>query len=80
MTQYAFDQARNALLVILLAAMVLANYRTTILAFAPLAFVQFNLDVIGRFPPRQRAMVGIGILAVSGVAAARWGRCGPRAT
>jgi len=61
--------ARGVLLVILLAAMMLANYRTTILAFAPLAFVQFNLDVIGRFPPRQRAMVAIGILTVSGLAA-----------
>jgi hypothetical protein len=61
--------ARSVLLVILLAAMMLANYRTTILAFAPLAFVQFNLDVIGRFPPRQRAMVAIGILTVSGLAA-----------
>ena len=61
--------ARGVMLVILLAAMILANYRTTILAFAPLAFVQFNLDVIGRFPPRQRAMVGIAILTVSGLAA-----------
>jgi len=61
--------ARGVMLVILLAAMMLANYRTTILAFAPLAFVQFNLDVIGRFPPRQRALVAIGILTVSGLAA-----------
>lgn len=60
---------RGAVLLILLGGMVLANYRTTILAFAPLAFVQFNLDVLGRFPPRQRALVGIGILTVSGLLA-----------
>jgi hypothetical protein len=61
--------ARGAMLVILLAAMMLANYRTTIVAFAPLVFVQFNLDFIGRFPPRQRGYVAIGILTVTGLLA-----------
>jgi hypothetical protein len=60
---------RGAILMILLGGMVAANYRTSILAFAPLAFVQFNLDVIGRFPPRQRAFIAIGILIVSGIVA-----------
>lgn len=60
---------RAAVLTILIAGMMAANYRTTILAFAPLAFVQFNLDLIGRFPPRQRALVAIGILTVSGIGA-----------
>ena len=60
---------RGAILVILLGGMVAANYRTSILAFAPLAFVQFNLDVIGRFPPRQRAFIAIGILTISGLVA-----------
>src|SRR5262245_39654464 len=53
---------RGAILVILLAGMLAANYRTTIVAFAPLVFIQLNLDIIGRFPPRQRAMVAVGIL------------------
>jgi hypothetical protein len=61
--------ARGAILIVLLAGMLAANYRTTIVAFAPLAFIQFNLDFLGRFPPRQRAMVAIGVLTVSGLAA-----------
>jgi len=60
---------RGAILMTLLGGMVAANYRTTILAFAPLAFVQFNLDVIGRFPPRQRAFIAIGILTISSLIA-----------
>jgi hypothetical protein len=60
---------RGAILIILIGGMLAANYRTTIVAFAPLVFIQFNLDVIDRFPPRQRAMVAIGILTVSGLAA-----------
>lgn len=60
---------RGAILLICLAGMVMANYRTAILAFAPLAFVQFNLDIIGRFPPRQRAPIAFAILMLSGIAA-----------
>ncbi|HWA47607.1 MAG TPA: hypothetical protein VG742_04995 [Dongiaceae bacterium] len=61
---------RNAILVILLAGMLLANYRTSILAIAPLAFTQFNLDVLGRFTPRQRIILGVAILAISSIGAA----------
>jgi O-Antigen ligase len=60
---------RNAVLLALLVGMVLANYRTAILAFAPLAFVYFNLDILGRFPPRQRIILGVGVLMVTGVLA-----------
>ena len=60
---------RNAVLLALLVGMVLANYRTAILAFAPLAFVYFNLDILGRFPPRQRIILGVGVLIVTGVLA-----------
>ncbi len=60
---------RNAILLVLLGGMLAANYRTTILAFAPLAFAQFNLDVLGRFTRRQRVFLTVVILAVSGLAA-----------
>jgi len=61
--------ARGFVLLVLIAGMALANYRTSILAFAPLAFVQFNLDIIGRFRPRDRGFVAIAILTLSGLAA-----------
>lgn len=65
---------RGAILVTLLMGLVLANYRTVLIAIAPLAFVQFNLDFIGRFPKRQRIIIGIAILGVSslGALAAAW--------
>jgi hypothetical protein len=60
---------RSAVLLVLLVGMVLANYRTAILSIAPLAFVQFNLDILGRFPSRQRAILAVGVLAITGVLA-----------
>jgi len=65
---------RTAILLVLLVGLVLANYRTVIVAFAPLLFVQFNLDVIGRFAPRQRIIIGVAVLVVSsiGAIAAAW--------
>ena len=60
---------RNVILVILLAGMILTNYRTSILAVAPLAFAQFNLDVLGRFTPRQRVILSVVIFSISGLAA-----------
>jgi hypothetical protein len=59
--------ARSAVLLTLLVGLLLANYRTTIIAFAPLAFVQFNADVISRFSPRVRIIIGLVILGVSAV-------------
>lgn len=60
---------RSGILLALLLGMLEANYRTTILAFAPLALVQFNLDIIGRFPARQRVVVAVGILTISSLIA-----------
>lgn len=60
---------RGLILFACIASIVLANYRTAIFAFAPLAFVQFNLDVINRFAPRQRIIIGVGIGIVSGIGA-----------
>ena len=53
---------------LILAGIFLANYRTTIIAIAPLAVAQFNADVITRFPRRQRSFVAIGVIAISLVA------------
>jgi len=66
--------ARGAIIIVLLAGLLLANYRTAIIAFAPLVFVQFNADVIGRFSPRVRVIIGLVILGVSaiGAVAAAW--------
>jgi hypothetical protein len=65
---------RGAILLVLLMGLVLANYRTVLIAIAPLAFVQFNLDFIGRFPKRQRIIIGIAVLGFSslGALAAAW--------
>ena len=60
---------RGAILLALLMGLVLANYRTVLIAIAPLAFVQFNLDFIGRFPKRQRIIIGIAVLGFSSLAA-----------
>lgn len=60
---------RTAVLLGLLGGMVLANYRTAILAIAPLAFVQFNLDILGRFPSRQRVILGVAVLSITGLLA-----------
>lgn len=66
--------ARGAVLMTLLAGLLLANYRTSIIAFAPMVFMQINADVIGRFSPRVRIIIGLVILGIStiGVLAAAW--------
>ncbi|MBK8161345.1 MAG: O-antigen ligase family protein [Rhodospirillaceae bacterium] len=56
---------RGAILCICLVGILLANYRTAILALAPLAIIQFNMDVIGRFPRQQRSIVAVGVLLIS---------------
>ena len=60
---------RGGVLITLLIGLLLANYRTSIIAFAPLAFVQFNADVISRFSPRVRIIIGLAILGISAVGA-----------
>ncbi|MEZ5831791.1 MAG: hypothetical protein R3D05_11475 [Dongiaceae bacterium] len=61
--------ARGVIILALLVGLLFANYRTTIIAFAPLAFVQFNADFVGRFSPRVRVAIGLAILGVSAVGA-----------
>lgn len=59
---------RSLLLIVFMGGIVAANYRTAILAFAPLIVTQFNLDIIGRFSPRQRSIIGVALLACSTLA------------
>jgi hypothetical protein len=65
---------RGGALMTLLAGILLANYRTAIVAFSPMVFMQFNADIVSRFSPRVRIMIGVVILAVStgGAVAAAW--------
>jgi hypothetical protein len=65
---------RGGLLLTLLAGLLLANYRTALIAFAPMVFMQFNADIIGRFSPRVRIVIGLVILGIStaGLLAAAW--------
>ncbi|WP_162916729.1 O-antigen ligase family protein [Dongia deserti] len=65
---------RGGALLTLLAGILMANYRTAIVAFAPMVFMQFNADVISRFSPRVRIIIGLAILTVStaGLLTAAW--------
>jgi hypothetical protein len=49
---------RFAILVACIAGILLANYRTTIIAVAPLIVVQINADILGRFSRQQRIVIG----------------------
>lgn len=60
---------RSAILLVFIAALILANYRTTLVALAPLVFVQFNLDILSRFVPRQRIVIGVVVLTISTIGA-----------
>jgi hypothetical protein len=59
---------RATILAVCLVGILLANYRTSIIAIAPLALVQFNADVITRFPRRQRGLIAVVVVAFSLVA------------
>lgn len=59
--------ARWTLLVVFVLGILAANYRTVILAFAPLVVAQFNLDFISRFSSRQRSIIAAVALVASGV-------------
>jgi hypothetical protein len=65
---------RSIILAVCLGGILLANYRTSIIAIAPLAIVQFNADVITRFSPRQRSIVAVLVISLSllGLAAVAW--------
>jgi hypothetical protein len=60
---------RGSALVALLVGIYFANYRTAIVAFAPMALMQFNADVLSRFSPRVRIIIGLVLLGVTTAAA-----------
>lgn len=57
-----------------IAGILLANYRTTIIAVAPLILVQLNADILGRFNRSQRLAIGIfvGIVSLGVFGLAAW--------
>ncbi|MES1199330.1 MAG: O-antigen ligase family protein [Pseudomonadota bacterium] len=64
---------RNALVLAFLVGLYLANYRTTILAVAPITLAYFVVQTMGWFRTRERAaigavMLGVGLAGVAGVA------------
>ena len=65
---------RGGALLTLLAGLFLANYRTSIIAFAPMALMQFNADVLARFSPRGRIIIGLVLLGITtaGALGAAW--------
>jgi hypothetical protein len=56
---------RAIILVACLVGILLANYRTTIIAIAPLAVVQFNADIVSRFDRRIRPVLTIAAVVAS---------------
>jgi hypothetical protein len=60
---------RGSALLALLVGIYFANYRTAIVAFAPMALMQFNADVLARFSPRVRIIIGLVLLGVTTAAA-----------
>jgi hypothetical protein len=52
---------KGLMIVVCCVAIVLANYRTAILAMAPLIGVAVTIGVTRRFVPRQRVLVGMGM-------------------
>lgn len=59
--------SRLTVVLVFMGAIIAANYRTAILAFAPLIVTQFNIDLIGRFSPKQRSIIAVGLLIISGI-------------
>jgi hypothetical protein len=60
---------RGGILLTFLAGLYLANYRTSIIAFAPMVLMQFNTDVLARFSPRVRIVIGLVLLGITAGAA-----------
>jgi hypothetical protein len=62
---------RNTLLLISLVGIYFANYRTTMIAIAPMAIAQFTSEISGRFRRDQQAIVAAGafVIALVGVIA-----------
>src|SRR5262245_33610493 len=60
---------RGGALIALLVGIYFANYRTAIVAFAPMALMQFNADVLARFSPRVRVIIGVVLLGITAAGA-----------
>ena len=56
---------RLAILAAFIGGIFVANYRTCILAFAPMMVTLFNIDIVSRFAPRQRIIIAMAAGAVS---------------
>jgi hypothetical protein len=65
---------RGGALLTLLAGLFLANYRTSIIAITPMVLMQFNADVLARFSPRVRIIIGLVLLGITtaGALGAAW--------
>jgi hypothetical protein len=65
---------RGGALMTFLVGLFLANYRTSIIAFSPMVLMQFNADVLARFSPRVRIIIGLVLLGftMAGAVAAAW--------
>ena len=65
---------RNGLLLISLVGIYFANYRTTMIAIAPMAMAQFTAGISGRFIRDQRAIVAAAafVIALAGVIGVSW--------
>jgi hypothetical protein len=65
---------RNGLLLISLVGIYFANYRTTMIAIAPMAIAQFTSAISGRFRRDQRPIVAAGafVIAFAGVIVVGW--------
>ena len=65
---------RGGALLTFLSGLLLANYRTAIVAFAPMVLMQFNADVLARFSPRVRIIIGLVLLGITtaGAVGAAW--------
>jgi hypothetical protein len=55
---------KSALLLVLLVGLLLANYRTAILAIVPILFAQFAMGTTGMFPRHQRPAVAVFMMLV----------------
>jgi hypothetical protein len=60
---------RGGALVTFLVGLFLANYRTSIIAFSPMVLMQFNADILARFSPRVRIIIGLVLLGFTAAAA-----------
>jgi len=65
---------KSGLLLISLVGIYFANYRTTMIAIAPMAMAQFTAGISGRFIRDQRAIVAAGafVIGLAGVIGVSW--------